>query len=78
MKNNVKYLRRSAEFDMTQDQLAQALGVSRATIVAIENGKSTSDEMIMKISHFFNKDPREIFFVDSVVSNLQKEKTRTA
>lgn len=78
MKNTVKFLRRSAEFDMTQEQLAQALGVSRATINAIENGKSTSDEMVMKIAHFFRKDPRDIFFTQDVVSNLQNNKNKTA
>lgn len=71
MKNIIKFLRRSAEYDMTQDQLAKALGVSRATIVTLENGKATTDEMIFKVSHFFNKDPREIFSAENVVSNLQ-------
>jgi putative transcriptional regulator len=66
MKNNIKYLRRSAEYDMTQEQLAKALGVSRTTINAIENGQSTSSEMVIKIGNFFNKDPREIFFVIDV------------
>lgn len=79
MKNNVKYLRRSEEFDLTQKQLADELGVTRTTIVSIENGGSTTDEMVLKIAHFFNKDPREIFFLDDVVSNLQeKEKISSA
>jgi putative transcriptional regulator len=78
MKNDVKYLRRSAGFDLTQEQLAQALGISRTTIVAIENGKSTSDEIVLKIAHFFNKDPREIFFTSDVVCSLQKESNWTA
>lgn len=51
---------------MTQEQLAKALGVSRTTINAIEKGQSTSGEMVIKISKFFNKDPREIFFEDDV------------
>jgi putative transcriptional regulator len=71
MKNIVKYLRRSEGFDLTQEQLAQTLGVSRQTVVSIENGGSTSDEMVIKISNFFNKDPREIFFTDDVAHERQ-------
>lgn len=73
MENNVKFLRRSAQFDLTQEQLAQALGVSRSTIIAIENGKKTSGEMVIKLAHFFNKDPREIFFTNDVVCSLQNK-----
>lgn len=75
MKNNVKYLRRSAEFDMTQEQLAKALGVNRVTISQIEKGTIPSGEVMLKIATFFNKDPREIFFIESVVSNLQDTKS---
>jgi putative transcriptional regulator len=71
VKNTVKFLRRSAEFDMTQQELAVALGVSRTTVIAIENGGKTSGEIVMKIANLFGKDPREIFFLDCVVSNLQ-------
>ena len=72
LKNKVKYLRRSEEFDLTQEQLAKELGVSRQTINGIEKGRPPSAELMLKISAFFNKDPREIFFTGSVVSNLQK------
>jgi putative transcriptional regulator len=71
MKNNVKYLRRSQEFDLTQEELAKVLGVSRTTVAAIESGGSTSDEIVMKISDFFKRDPREIFFINDVASSLQ-------
>ncbi len=68
MKNKVKYLRRSQEFDLTQEELAKALGVSRQTIVSIENGTSIpSGDLVIKIANFFRKDPREIFFTDYVV-----------
>lgn len=72
IKNNVKYLRRSKEHDLTQEELANALGVSRHTIISIENGGNTSGILILKIANFFNKDPREIFFIDDVAHGVQK------
>ncbi|MFM1655536.1 helix-turn-helix transcriptional regulator [Brevibacillus sp. B_LB10_24] len=72
MKNIVKFLRRSQEFDWTQDQLAERVGVSRATISAIENGASTSIEIGIRIANAFNRDPREIFFADDVAHSLHE------
>lgn len=66
MLNDVKYLRRSKEFDMTQEELAIAVGSTKSTIAAIEKGANTSAELALKIAKVFNKDPREIFFVDDV------------
>lgn len=71
LKNRVKYLRRSEGFDLTQEQLAIELGVSRQTIIELEKGRPPSAELLLKVASFFNKDPREIFFADGVVSNLQ-------
>lgn len=71
MRNMVKYLRRSAEFDMTQDELAEAVGVSRATISAIENGATPSLTVGMKIAKVFGKELSEIFFEDDVAHSLQ-------
>ncbi|MED4888569.1 helix-turn-helix transcriptional regulator [Lysinibacillus fusiformis] len=73
MNNIVKYLRLSEKYDLTQEELAAALGVSRHTIISIEKGGSTTAEMVIKIGHFFNKDPREIFFIHDVEQSLQKE-----
>lgn len=79
LKNKVKFLRRSEGFDLTQEQLAIELGVSRQTIVELEKGRSPSAELLLKISSFFNKDPREIFFTDSGAFSLQDENdTQTA
>ncbi|WP_209121560.1 helix-turn-helix transcriptional regulator [Alkalihalobacillus sp. BA299] len=78
MENKIKYLRRSEEFDITQQELADALGVSRQTINAIEKGANTSAELMLKIANYFNKDPREIFFTPGGVSSLQNDKQSTA
>jgi len=67
----VKYLRKSEEFDLSQQALADALGVSRQTISEIESGKrNLTLALAYKIADFFNKDVNEIFFRDCVVSNL--------
>jgi putative transcriptional regulator len=73
LNNRVKFLRRSEGFDLTQEQLAKELNVTRQTIIELEKGRTPSSELLLKIATFFNKDPREIFFIDSVVSNLQCE-----
>lgn len=54
----------SKEFDLTQEELATALGVSRHTIISIEKGGNTTAEMVLKLGHFFDKDPREIFLFE--------------
>jgi putative transcriptional regulator len=78
MKNRVKYLRRSEQFDLTQQQLADELNVSRQTIIAIENGANTSAELMLKIANFFNTDPRNIFFINNVAQNEQNSDIQTA
>jgi len=63
MENNIRFLRRSKEFDLTQEELAKKLGVSRETISKLENGREPSGLLVLKLSHFFNKDARDIFFI---------------
>lgn len=66
MKNTIKYLRRSPEFDLTQQELAEELGVSRSTIHSIESGATPSGHIMLKMSNYFNRDARDIFFDDDV------------
>ena len=50
---------------MTQQQLAEAIGVSRQTINAIESGKYVSSTLLsLKISEIFGKTVNEIFMLE--------------
>ncbi|MBO5445675.1 MAG: helix-turn-helix transcriptional regulator [Muribaculaceae bacterium] len=63
MKNRIKVER--AEMDITQQQLAEAVGVSRQTIVAIERGRFLpSTPLAIKISRFFCKPVESIFLLE--------------
>lgn len=63
MKNSIKVER--ARLDMTQQDLADALDVSRQTINAIEKGKfNPSTILALKISNLFEKSVNEIFSLE--------------
>ena len=60
MQNTIRVER--AKQNMTQGELAEAIGVSRQTIHAIETGKfAPSVITALKISQFFNTTVQEIF-----------------
>ena len=60
MKNKIKVYR--AMHDMTQEDLAQAIGVTRQTILAIEKGKYIpSLDLAFKISKYFKVNIEEVF-----------------
>jgi putative transcriptional regulator len=53
-----------AENRMTQEEVATAVGVTRATIVAIEKGDyNPSLELAFKIARYFKTDIQNIFSV---------------
>ena len=59
--NNIRKLRFFAN-EMTQQALADKTGVTRQTIVAIENGKySPTLELAFRIAHVFNSPLEEVF-----------------
>ena len=50
--------------EMSQQDLANAVGVSRLTIHSIENGKfNPSTLLALKIAHYFNAKFEDLFFV---------------
>ena len=63
MKNTVKVER--AIRDITQQQLAEAIGVSRDTINSIESGKYVpSTVLALKIARYFGKPAESIFSLE--------------
>ena len=63
MKNRIRVER--AEVRMTQQQLADAIGVSRQAINAIESGKFVpSTVLALKMAQIFEKSVEEIFMLD--------------
>ncbi|MBR3593402.1 MAG: helix-turn-helix transcriptional regulator [Clostridia bacterium] len=60
MDNNIKTLRK--EKGLTQDDLALAVGVTRQTIISLENGKyNASLQLAFKISSFFGESIENVF-----------------
>jgi len=63
MKNTLKVER--AKKDITQNTLAQAIGVSRQTIVAIEKGQYTPSTILaLKLARYFRVNVEEIFTLE--------------
>ena len=63
MQNRIKQLRKQA--GLRQEDLAQEMGVTRQTIIAIENNKYTPTlELAMKLARRLDLHVDEIFFLD--------------
>lgn len=60
MRNHIEMLRKANS--VTQEELAEALEVSRQTISSLENGRyNPSIILAFKIARFFNKAIEEVF-----------------
>jgi len=58
--NSVFQLRKKVE--VTQEELAQAVGVTRQTIIAIEKGNYTPSVMLaIKIADYFDEPVKNVF-----------------
>jgi len=63
MKTRIKEFR--ARFDLTQDQLAQKVGVRRETIVFLEKGEyNPSLKLAAKVGRVFNSTIEDIFIIE--------------
>ena len=64
IENSVRRLRFDND-EMTQQELADLVSISRQTVVAIEKYKYTpSLELAFKIALAFNKEIEEVFFIN--------------
>lgn len=60
MKTKIKELRKASK--VSQEELALAVGVTRQTIISIENEKYTASLVLAyKIAHYFNLSIEEVF-----------------
>lgn len=60
MNNRIKELRK--EHKITQDELAGAVGVTRQTIISLENGKyNASLQLAYRIARYFNLHIEDVF-----------------
>ncbi|MBE6903118.1 MAG: helix-turn-helix transcriptional regulator [Ruminococcaceae bacterium] len=60
MDNKIKELRKNK--NVTQDDLASAVGVTRQTIISLENGKyNASLQLAFKISKYFSMKIEDVF-----------------
>ncbi len=63
MKNNIKALRKAKK--LRQEDLAEIIGVTRQTIIAIENNKyNPTLELAMRIARFLETAVEDIFILE--------------
>ena len=62
--NSVQQFRKNAT--VTQEELAEAVGVTRQTIIAIEKGNYTPSVLLaIKLANFFDTSVKEVFYLDN-------------
>ncbi|WP_059050344.1 helix-turn-helix transcriptional regulator [Paenibacillus senegalimassiliensis] len=63
MKNKIEFFRR--EYQMTQQELAERVNVSRQTIISLERGRySPSIRLAYNIARVFNTTIEQVFIFD--------------
>ena len=63
VKNRVKEFRK--QYQLTQEELAKKLGVTRQTIIAVENNKyNPTLELAMRLARYLNTTIEELFTLE--------------
>lgn len=63
MENRIKQLRK--EKNITQDELGVAVGVTRQTVISLENGKyNASLQLAFKIAKYFGLQIEDVFLFE--------------
>ena len=74
--NNIRTLRFFKD-EMTQQELAESVGVTRQTIVAIEKGKYTPTlEIAFRMANFFDVPLEKVFTYDAEKDQFKKRKKK--
>jgi len=74
MRNIIKALR--AKHNLTQEQLARKIGISRQALSSVENNKvQPSGKVVIKIANIFGIPAEQIFFEDDVMHAEHKTET---
>lgn len=69
MRNRIQELRKTRK--ITQNELADAVEVTRQTIISLENGRYNASLILAhKIAQFFGSTIEEIFIFDLAAENL--------
>ncbi|WP_352404475.1 helix-turn-helix transcriptional regulator [Sporanaerobacter acetigenes] len=71
MKNIIKVLR--AKHELTQEQLAKKIGISRPALSDIENNKvMPSGKIVIRLANVFGIPAEQIFFEEGVIQEEHK------
>lgn len=69
MKNNIKAFRKA--HNLTQDDLAKAVDVTRQTIISLENGKYLASlQLAFKLARYFGVSIEDLFVFDETLKEV--------
>lgn len=70
MSNKVREMR--LHYDLTQEEVALNVGISRSALSEIERGRTPHGNVMLALSKFFGREPEYLFGVVHVQSTAQE------